>query len=197
LVDIVFLPIGLQTPSAPSVLSLTPPLGSPCSVQWLAASIHICIGQFLAEPLRRQLYQAPVSKYFLASAIVSGFGDCIWMDPRWSSLWMAFPSVSAPLFVPVFPLDRSYSGLKFLRWLSGPIPQPGAVRNLWIWSLQVLSPLWLGISANVIPVGSWEPLAFLAYGAFWWLPPDPYPPLLHTSIQIPDPLYISTISSPT
>ncbi|KRX11800.1 hypothetical protein T07_8521 [Trichinella nelsoni] len=60
--------MGLQTPSAPSVLSLTPPLGTPHSVQWLAA---------LAEPLRRQLYQAAVSKHFLASTIVSGFGDCI------------------------------------------------------------------------------------------------------------------------
>ena len=42
----------------PSVLSLTPPLGSLCSVRWLASSIHICIGQALAEPLRRQLYNA-------------------------------------------------------------------------------------------------------------------------------------------
>jgi hypothetical protein len=41
-------------------------------------SIHICICQALAEPLRRQLYQVPVSKHFLASAIVSGFGDYIW-----------------------------------------------------------------------------------------------------------------------
>jgi hypothetical protein len=77
LVDIVVLPMGLQTPSAPSVLSLTLPLGSPCSVRWLAASIHICICQALEEPLRRQLYQAPVSKHLLASTIVSGFGDCI------------------------------------------------------------------------------------------------------------------------
>ena len=46
LVDIV-LPMRLQTPSAPSVLSLTPPLGSPCSVQWLAASIHIHLWQSL------------------------------------------------------------------------------------------------------------------------------------------------------
>ena len=61
--------------------------------------------------------------------------------PRWGSLWMAFPSVSAPLFVPVFPLDRSNSGLKFWRWVGGPIPQLGAMPNLWIWSLQVLSPL--------------------------------------------------------
>jgi hypothetical protein len=78
LVDIVVLPVGLQTPSAPSVLSLTPLSGILCSVQWLAASIHICIGKALAEPLRRQLYQAPVSKHFLASTIVSAFGDCIW-----------------------------------------------------------------------------------------------------------------------
>ena len=54
---------------------------------------------------------------------------------------MAFPSVSAPLFVPIFPLDRSNSGLKFLRRVGDPIPQPGARPNLWIWSLQVLSPL--------------------------------------------------------
>ena len=53
LVDTVVLPMGLQTPSAPSVLSLTPP--------WLAVSIHLCIGQALAGPLRRQLYQTPFS----------------------------------------------------------------------------------------------------------------------------------------
>jgi len=42
--------------------SLTPPLGTLCSVQWLAVSIRLCICQPLAEPLWRQLYQAPVSK---------------------------------------------------------------------------------------------------------------------------------------
>ena len=77
MVDIVS-PMGLQTPSAPSVLSLTPPLGTLCSVQWLAASIHLCICQALADPLRRQLYQAPVSMHFLAFTIVSAFG----MDPQ-------------------------------------------------------------------------------------------------------------------
>jgi hypothetical protein len=61
----------LQTPSGPSVLSLTPPLGSPCSVQWLAVSIHFCMCQDMAEPLSRKLYQAPVSKHFLASTIAS------------------------------------------------------------------------------------------------------------------------------
>jgi len=62
--------------------------------------------------------------------------------PRWGSLWMAFPSVSAPHSVPVFPLDRSHSGLKTWRRVGGPIPQPGALPNLWIWSLQVLPSLY-------------------------------------------------------
>jgi hypothetical protein len=35
----------------------------------MAVSIHFCICQALAEPLRRHLYQAPVSKILLASAI--------------------------------------------------------------------------------------------------------------------------------
>jgi hypothetical protein len=42
-------------PSAPWVLSLTPPLGTLCSVQWMAVSIHLCICQGLVKPLRRQL----------------------------------------------------------------------------------------------------------------------------------------------
>jgi len=46
---------------------------SPCSIQWLAASILICISKALAESS-----QAVVSKHFLASAIVTGFGVCVW-----------------------------------------------------------------------------------------------------------------------
>jgi hypothetical protein len=99
LVDIV-LPMALQTPSAPSVLPLTPLLGSSCSVQWLDASILKSISKVLVEPLKKQLYQAPASKVFLALATA-------W----WDNLWMTFPSVSAPLFVPIFPLDRSNSGV--------------------------------------------------------------------------------------
>jgi len=58
--------------------------------------------------------------------------------PRWGSLWMALPWVSAPHFVLVFPLDRSRSGLKSWRWVGGPITQTRTWPNLWIWSLQVL-----------------------------------------------------------
>jgi len=96
---------GLQAPSGPSILSLTPTMGTPFSVQWLAVSICLCICHALAEPLKRQLYQAPVSMHFLASAILSGFGGCMYMNwiPRWGRLWMAIPSVSAPNFVSISP----------------------------------------------------------------------------------------------
>jgi hypothetical protein len=67
-----------KAPSAPLVPPLISPLGFLCSVRGLAVSIHIHIGQNMAESFRRQLYQAPVSKHFLASAIVSGFGVCMW-----------------------------------------------------------------------------------------------------------------------
>jgi hypothetical protein len=56
---IAVLSMGLQIPSVPSVLSLTPPLRDPCSVQWLAESIYLCICQapsFLTEGLRCRLH---------------------------------------------------------------------------------------------------------------------------------------------
>jgi hypothetical protein len=100
---------------------------------------------------------------------------------------MAFPLVSIPLFVPVFPLDQSNYGLKFWRWVSGAIPQPGG--HAYPLSMVLTgcpSHLW-GISANVITVESWEALAFMASGTSWMMSPVPYPPLLH-SVQFPDPL---------
>jgi hypothetical protein len=72
----------------------------------------------LAELLRRHLYQAPVSKHFLASAIASGFVVCRW-DGSLSR------AVSAPSFISSFPLYRNNSGLKILRWVVDPIPQLG------------------------------------------------------------------------
>ena len=127
--------------------------------------------------------------------------------PRWGSLWMAFPSVSAPLFVPVFPLDRSNSGLKFWRWVGGPIPQLGAMPNLWIWSLQVLSPLcwvfqlmssllgpgslllsWhLGLSSGYPSSPSPTATYFYSFSLFY------EPPLL---ISLPIPFLLSRFSEP-
>ena len=103
MVEIFALSMGLQTSSDPSVLSLTPPFGTPCSVQWLAVSLCLCICQALAEPLRRQLYQARDSKH-LASTIVSGFGDCIWDESTGGAVsgWSFFLSL-LHTFVSVFP----------------------------------------------------------------------------------------------
>ena len=69
---------GAANPLSSLVLFLAPPLGTLCSVQWMAVSIHFCIFQALGEPLRRQSYQAPVSEHLLAFTIVSGFSDCMW-----------------------------------------------------------------------------------------------------------------------
>ena len=77
LVHIIVPLMGLQTLSAPWVLSLAPSLGTLHFFQWMAVNIHFCICQALAEPFRRQLYQDPISKLLLASAILSGFGGCL------------------------------------------------------------------------------------------------------------------------
>jgi hypothetical protein len=104
LVHIVLPPMGLQTPSAPWVLSLALSLGTLCSVQWMAVSIHFCICQALAEPLRRQLYQTSVSKPLLAihDSVLFWWLFMGWIL-RWDSLWMVIPSVSALNFVSVTP----------------------------------------------------------------------------------------------
>jgi len=62
----------MQTPSAPSNLSLTLPMRTPISLQWLAVTICLCNFHALVDPLRGQLKQVPVSMHFLASAILSG-----------------------------------------------------------------------------------------------------------------------------
>jgi hypothetical protein len=127
----------LQSSSAPSVLCLVLPLESLCSVQWLAASIHLCICQALAEPLRRQLYQAPVSKYLLVSAIVSGFGICIW-DEFLGGAVSGWPFLQSLLFS-FFVCFLEQLLVKILE--KGGWPHPSTLPNLWLWSLQVFSPL--------------------------------------------------------
>ena len=75
LVNIV-LPMGLQPPSAPSVLLLALPF----RLSPMVGYICICIGQVVVEPLMEQPYQAPTGKHFLASAIVWGLMSA-GMDP--------------------------------------------------------------------------------------------------------------------
>ena len=73
-------PMGFQVPSGPWVLSLDHSLGTLCFFHWLTVSLNFCICHALPEPLRRQLYQAPVSWHLLTSDRVSGFGHCNGMD---------------------------------------------------------------------------------------------------------------------
>jgi hypothetical protein len=94
-------------PTTLSVLSLTPSLGILVSVQWLAASTCLCICQALAEPLSRQLYQAPVSKHFLASTVVFRFGVCI-CDGSPGGAVSGWPFLQSLLL----PLDRRPYGLR-------------------------------------------------------------------------------------
>jgi hypothetical protein len=44
---------------------------------------------------------------------------------------MAFLSVSAPFFVPAFPLERDNTELKIFRWMGGLFPPQGAMPFYW------------------------------------------------------------------
>ena len=177
MVDIV-LSMRLQTPSAPTVHAPTSPLGSLCSVQCLAVYICICIGQVLAMPLKRQLYQAPVSKHFVASAIVSRFGVCLWdgSPVGLSSGCPFFQSLLHSLSLDFFRQEQFW--IKILEMGGWPHPSTGGPCLTSGYGLDRFSLPFVGISANVIPVGSWKALAFLASGTLWLLPPVPHPPLL-------------------
>jgi hypothetical protein len=103
-------------------------------------SICNCLSQVLAEPLRRQPYQAPVCKHILASTIVSV--EVWWLQmkwiPRWESLWMAFPLVSAS-FLSLHFFRQEQFWVKTLKWVGGPIPLLRAMSIYWMWSLLMLS----------------------------------------------------------
>jgi hypothetical protein len=100
LVHIVVPPIGLQTPSAPSVLSLAPPLGALCSIP-MADSEHplLCLpGTGIASQ------EAAISGPFQQNLAGICNSVCFWWlitgwISGWDSLWMVHPFVSAPNFV--------------------------------------------------------------------------------------------------
>jgi hypothetical protein len=63
------------------------------------------------------------------------------MDPQVGQFLDGLPINLCSNLCPCIYFDRRNSELIFLRHMCGPIPQLGAMTNLWIWSLQVLSPL--------------------------------------------------------
>ena len=123
LVDIVVLPMGSQSPSAPSVFLLNLPLGKIVGSEYLhlywssagRASQGIAIPGFCQQAL-----------LVIINRVVIWCLHVGW-NPRWGGLWMTFPSVSAPVFVSALLLDRKDYGLNFLRWLDGLITPLGAV----------------------------------------------------------------------
>jgi hypothetical protein len=85
LLDIFFIYIsnGINFPGFPA--SQNRPMPSPiplllweCSWTHPPTPVSLPSNSPTLGPLRRQLYQAPFSKYLLASTVLSEFGDCIW-----------------------------------------------------------------------------------------------------------------------
>ena len=98
LIDTIVLPMGLQSPSAPSVLPLTLPLGSLGSVLWLWVFASV-----LGAGRTSQRTAIPGSCLQALFGICNSIGVwCLQMEwvLRWGSLWKAFPSVSAQFFCP-------------------------------------------------------------------------------------------------
>jgi hypothetical protein len=80
---------------------------------------------------------------------------------------LAFPSVFAPFFFfcPAFPLNRN-SGIKKIEMGQWPLSSTeGHAYLLEVIASGSISPL-LGILANVIPIGFWEPFASVVSGIF-------------------------------
>jgi hypothetical protein len=158
----------LKSSSAPLVLPLALPLGSPGSVWWLAESICNCIGQVLTEPLRVQPYQAPVSKCFLASAIVWGFGVWRWDESLGGVItgWFFLQSV-----LHFFLSPPEHFWVKHFEMGGWPhLSTGGHASLLEVVSKVYISPL-LGILAKVINIGSWDPWEGFSKGMHasdWW-----------------------------
>ena len=127
--------------------SLSLPLGSPGSVQWLPISVCNCLTCWHS--------QHHVCKHILASAIMSGIGVCYWdgSQGRQSLHGLSFNIwffVFFFFFCPCFSLEGNNSTLKIFRWVTVSFPHLGNLPIHSGWSLKVLSPLcctfWIGPS---------------------------------------------------
>ena len=106
--------------SAPSVLPLTLPLGSPgLSTVVGCKDLHLCQSAAGKASQRTAMPGSCMNAHLGISNSV-GVG-CLFLDGSQSG--MVFPSVFAPSFAPAFPLDRNISGSKILRCVGSPIPQ--------------------------------------------------------------------------
>ena len=89
-----------KAPSAPSILPLTLPV---LSLMFGCKHPHLYWSGSGRASQKRAISGS--CHQSILGICTSVWGWCLhvgWI-PRWGSLWMAFPSVSVPLFVPVFP----------------------------------------------------------------------------------------------
>ena len=84
--------------------------GPQSSVHWLAASFCLCMSNSgkASQETARPSPETAISGFYQQALPSIHNSVRVWSlymgwDPRWSSLWMAFPSVSAPHFVSIFP----------------------------------------------------------------------------------------------
>jgi hypothetical protein len=93
-------PMGLQTPSAPYILSLASSLGTLCSIQWMTVSIHFCICQADTGRAPQETAISDSCQQALVGICHSVWVWCLFMGwiPKWGSFWMVVPSDSAPNF---------------------------------------------------------------------------------------------------
>ena len=121
---------GAANPFSSCILALAPPLGTLCSVQWLSESIHVCNCQAQAEPLRRQLYHVPISMQFLASTVVSVFGDYIWNGSPGRAVfeWPFLQSLLCSLCLYILPWVFCYPFKEGLKYPYRPLWNVGLVK---------------------------------------------------------------------
>jgi len=131
-------------------------------------STYTFISLVLTDPLRRQPYQAPVSKCFLASTIALEYRICRW-DGSLSGTVSEWPFLQSLLhFVPAFFSFRQENfGVKIFEMVKWPRPSSGScVYLMELISTDSIDPLF-GISVNVIPIGFWEAVSSLASSIVW------------------------------
>jgi hypothetical protein len=114
LVEKAGLPMESPSPSASLILSLIQPYWPTTSVQWLGVSVSFCLSQLLGGPLRGKFCQDPVSKYIMASVIVSVLGvQATWDESQVGTV--TGPPFLHSLFLSLeVLLDRNNSGLENL-----------------------------------------------------------------------------------
>jgi hypothetical protein len=104
-----------------SASSLSPSPNSSIRIPMISSMVGCKHQHLYWSGSRQSLSGDSYIRLLSAKELTSWHSNSVWVwwlhmgwIPRLGGLWMVFPSVSDPLFVLVFLLDRTNSGLKFL-----------------------------------------------------------------------------------